>query len=606
MKSATLSAEGEVLRLRFLLAGMLLCFLFLAVMLWREQVAHGQEHQADLVRQSVRRVRLPGMRGKIFDTKAALLADNRPSYNIALYLEELRRPGPWARTIAHVEEQLALVAGALDRPPEIDEDDIKMHIRKRLPLPLVAWRDLDAGELARWAELGTGIEGVDLIVEPVRTYPNGPMAAHVLGYVGRADIQQDEQQPYHYYLAEMEGRRGLEKRFDHLLRGEAGGRLVRVDVSGFLHDEIGVREPVTGADLMLTLDADMQRLAEEALQGRAGAAVVLNAQTGDVLALASSPSFDPNAFSPSIPSRLWNVLLNHPDKPLLSRALTGQYAPGSTFKPVVAMAALEGGYTTPDTRYQCDGIFELGRAQFDCYHRIAHGSMDLHNAIAHSCNVYFYNLGCRIGEEAIIQEASRLGLGRKSGIEVDYETSGLLPSDAWKREQRGDGWRQGDTCNLAIGQGFLAVTPLQMAVVTAALANGGRVYQPRLIKGVRTAGDEHWQPAKSASFTDMGWEQKNLQPVRDGMRAVVMESYGTAPSARVPGVIVAGKTGTAEYGRKNSGLKYGWMIAFAPFDHPRYAVAVVVERADSGGGTVGPRMGLLLKGLFELEAGRPA
>ena len=594
------------MRLRFLLAVMLLCFVFLAAMLWREQVAHGQEHQADLVRQSVRRVRLPGMRGRIFDVHENLLADNRPSYNIALYLEELRRPGPWDHTIKHVQQQLDRVADVLARPPEIDEDDIKIHIRKRLPLPLVAWHDLDAGELARWAELGTGIEGVDLIVEPVRTYPEGPLAAHVLGYVGRADIQQDEKHPYDYYLAQMAGRRGLEKRFDRLLRGKAGGRLVRVDVSGFLHDEIGVREPVSGSDMLLTLDAKVQALAEEALQGRAGAAVVLDPQTGDVLALASSPSFDPNAFSPSIPTRLWNVLLNHPDKPLLSRALTGQYAPGSTFKPVVAMAALEGNFTTPKTCYKCDGVFELGRAEFDCYHRIAHGTMDLHNAIAHSCNVYFYNLGCHIGAEAIEQEARRLGLGRKTGIEVDSEASGLLPTDAWKREHRGDGWREGDTCNLAIGQGFLSVTPLQMAVVTAALANRGRVFKPRLVKAVRKAGDKHWQPAQPATFSDMGWAPEDITPVRDGMRAVVMESYGTGPAARVPGVVVAGKTGTAEYGRKGSGLKYGWMIAFAPYDHPRYAIAMVIERADSGGGTAGPRMGLLLNGLFDLQARRGA
>ncbi len=594
--------DDEYWRLRLLLAGMMAAFLLLAGALWRIQVAHGQHYQADLLKQSVRRVRIPGLRGRISDRNGMVLADNRPSYCIAVYLEELRQPGRWPRTIAAVEHQLDELSRTLGIPRQITREDIQVHIRKRLPLPLLAWKDISETTLARMTE-GTHLTpGFDLQVEPVRVYPYEKMACHMLGYVGRAEIaQEDEERPYHYYLPEMAGKAGVEKHFDNLLRGEAGGRLVRVDVSGFRHDDMGMRDPQNGRDLRLALDVRIQQVAEEALNGRNGAVVVVDPRNGDVLALASAPGFNPNTFIPFIPSKEWAALLKNPDKPLMNRAVAGAFPPGSIFKPVVALAALENGAVTPSVTFNCPGHFELGRARFRCWFTPGHGVLNLQQALQHSCNVYLYHLGLLVGVDPIVRMAAALGLGRKTGISLDYEPPGLLPDDDWKRRTQGDGWRDGDTCNLSIGQGFLLVTPLQMAMMTAAIANGGHVYKPRLLLEVLDAKGESLRTISPSVASELNWKPSNIEVVRKGMKDVVEADRGTGRQAHTPGWTAAGKTGTAEIGRKEEGRKLGWMIAFAPFDQPRYALVVMVEDAMSGGTTAAPLVKKILTRLLELE-----
>jgi len=586
------------MRIRLVLGAMLACFLLLVGALWRIQVARGQEYQKNLVRQSVRRIRIPGMRGRIFDRQGRILADDAPSYCLAIYLEELRRPGPWKKTVDRVMELIEKLSGILELPPQLSRRDVERHIHRRLPLPLIAWRNLDERAMARWAERGLFIPGADIYTEATRRYPYGRSACHVLGYVGRASPAGDDGGYYHYYLPEMEGRAGVEKHFDELLRGRAGGRLVRVDVAGFRHDDLGFRAPQAGADLKLALDVEIQQAAEEALGESDGAVVILDPRNGDVLALASSPGFDPNGFVPAISSADWARLIGNPHKPLMNRALAGRYAPGSTFKPVVALAALENGRASPSTRFNCPGYFMVGKHRFLCWYTRGHGMLDMRGALEHSCNVYFYQLGLKCGYPAIFHMAAALGLGRRTGIALDYERAGLLPDDAWKRRVYGDAWRDGDTCNASIGQGPILVTPLQMAVVVAAIANGGRVYRPRLLLGVRKPGSKTFETVAPEMVNDLHFSRRALSVVREGMYAVVMSATGTGRRARVPGLEIAGKTGTAEYGRKGSGLKYGWMIAYAPYRNPRYAVAMVIERAQSGGATTAPRIALLFKRIF--------
>ena len=592
--------DAEIVRLRLLFAFMLLVFLGLASALWRIQVAHGSSYQKDLMKQSVRRVRLPGVRGCIFDRNGVRLADNRPSYCIAVYLEELRQAGTLKRTIAKIEKQVDELAAALDLEKEISEDDIKAHIRKRLPLPLLAWRDVDESVVARFEEQVKVQPGVDIYVESARVYPQGSLASHVLGYVGRADPpkEEDEEEPFHYYLPEMSGKSGIEKKYDGVLRGEAGGRLMRVDVSGFRHDDLAVKEPRSGRDLFLSVDVKAQQLAEEVLRDLRGAIVVLDPSNGDVLAMASTPGFDPNEFVPAISMERWNELVEDEQKPMLNRAVAGAYAPGSTFKPVVVFSALESGAIDSRTSFTCPGHFLLGRARFNCWYSPGHGTLNARQALQHSCNVFMFRTALACGYEPIYHMAVALGLGRKTEIGLDYELAGLVPDDAWKRRMYGDGWRDGDTCNLSIGQGALLVTPLQMAVLAATIANEGHVYRPRLVTAVREAGEEQLRSIPPQIVNEMNWSRGTIDLVRGGMRDVVMTREGTGKLAAVPGVTMAGKTGTAEYGRKEEGKKLAWMIAFAPFEHPKYAVAIMIEDAVSGGTSAAPKVQKLMRGLF--------
>jgi penicillin-binding protein 2 len=265
------------------------------------------------------------------------------------------------------------------------------------------------------------------------------------------------------------------------------------------------------------------------------------------------------------------------------------------------MAALENQKASPETTFNCPGYFKLGNATFNCWYKPGHGTIDLQQSLQHSCNVYFYHLALQCGYEPIYHMAAALGIGEKTGLAVDYEQSGLLPNDSWKRRVFDDAWRDGDTCNLSIGQGALTVTPIQMAVMCAALANGGHVYRPRLVLGERAPDADSFALKPSERKNEMNWNERNLRVVRQGMRDVVMSERGTGKRARIPGIVSAGKTGTAEYGRKDEDKKYGWMIAFAPYDQPRYAVALVIEEAVSGGQTAAPRIAVLMREIFGLN-----
>ena len=291
-------------------------------------------------------------------------------------------------------------------------------------------------------------------------------------------------------------------------------------------------------------------------------------------------------------------MLEDPARPLVDRAVGGQYPPGSIFKPIVAMAALENKRVPLSKTYVCEGTYQLGRSTFRCAHGARHGEIGLREALARSCNVYFFKLGLDSGYDYIRYMAEAVGLGRKSGIPLSHEKSGLIPSDGWSRRIRGHGWRKGDTVNSSIGQGDILVTPLQMALATAAIANGGVLYEPRLIRGVSALGDGPALTFPPVVAQNLNWSPQNLRVVQNGMRDVVMEDYGTGRMARIPGLTMAAKTGTAEYGPKDERKYRGWMVAYAPFEHPRYAVAVVVEHASSGGTSAGPVVRSIMAGLF--------
>lgn len=592
----TLDLDKELGRTRVLAGILFLALAFLVVFLWRIQVLNASEYMSSLDRQSIRRVRLPGQRGVIYDRSGKVLADNRASLCLAIYIEELRQPGAWSRTVDAVESVIEELETVLGVERSVTREDIRNHIRRRLPLPFLAWKDLDQATLARWAESGVRLPGTDEYIEPVRIYPNGKLGAHVLGYIGKADPPDDPTVSYHYYMPELVGKYGVEEAINGELAGLAGGALIRVDASGFKHEmEEGGREPWSGNDVFLTLDSRIQKAAEDALEGEMGAVVVLDPRNGDILAMASSPSFDPNSFSPAISSSEWGRLNGDRRRPMFNRALTGAYPPGSTFKPLVAIAALENDRASPGTMFQCDGYFQLGGVRFRCWKRSGHGLIDMRKAIEQSCNAYFCQLGLECGYDRIYHMAEAVGFGHKLGVEINAEEPGLLPGNAWKLKTFDDAWRKGDTCNVSIGQGALLATPLQMASFAAAIANGGFVYRPRLILGENPSEDRQGE-----LLNNMRWSAETMRVVRGGMYDVVQAETGTGKRAKLDGCEMGGKTGTAEYGPKEDRKKHAWMLAFAPFDNPRFAVAIVVENGVSGGVTAAPRVKQIMETALNL------
>ena len=592
------------------------------------QIDESPAYASTQVRQSLRRVLLPAPRGRILDRNGIILADNRPSYCIAVYVEELRRPGAWSNTVNAVDARIDALSGELCIARQISRDEIARHVLRRLPLPLLAWRDLDDATLARFAERFADEPGLDIYVQPERVYPHGAAAAHVLGYVGRDRPQSPPGGDFfHYDVMGMKGRAGIEASMDGVLAGKPGGRLITVDVSGYRHSETN-RPAVPGHDVRLTIDIRLQETLERLLADHRGAAVAVDPGNGDILALVSAPSFDPNDLSPSIPAPLWRQLNANPYRPLLDRAISGVYPPGSVFKPCVALAALEAG-VPPSVTYPCDGVYTLGTMRLRCSARYGHGpDVGLRYALEQSCNPFFCALGVRIGIGTIHDYAEKMGFGRRTGVPLAGESTGLLPDPAWKLRVRNDAWRAGDTANLAIGQGLLLVTPLQVAMYTAALANGGRLLAPRLveqeeiidnryqitdnmeqIRGNMEHGTGNRYGAPAAQIVDRRYPS-TLQPfnpstaprsgasttplrgayrlVRGGMYDVVNAPKGTGRRAKVPGLEMAAKTGTAEYGSRLNRRKHAWMIAFAPYDNPRIALAVLIEDGDSGGRTAAP------------------
>lgn len=589
---------GELTRLRVALFGMVAAFVLLGLALWRIQVVNAAAYESSLHRQSMRRVRLPGGRGRILDRNGVCLADSRPSYCIAIYMEELRQPGRASNTVNKIEETADRLTAVLGLPREIGRKDIENHMHKRRPLPLLAWRDVGRVVLARWEESNARvpgsaayISGVDVFVEPIRFYPMGRLAAHALGYVGKVSAYNSDE-PYDYYLPEMEGKYGVEKSLDQSLSGVAGGRLIRVDASGFKHDEMLEREPGLGKDVALTIDAGIQRLAEGILRGERGAAVVVDPRNGEVLALASSPTFDPNIFGSSVSATEWRGLQSDEGRPLFSRAVSACYPPGSTFKPIVAFAAMESREVGETTTFDCLGHFDLGNLRFHCWKASGHGPLGVRKALEQSCNSYFCQFGLKSGYQRIRHMAESAGFGRETGINLVGEAAGRIPNEAWP----------GDICNISIGQGQLLVTPIQMAMFTAAIANGGYLYRPKLV----LEGDPGGQMEQGDLVVRMAWSAGTLNTIRNALRDVIQAPEGTGKRARLEGIDMAGKTGSAEYGSKAGRKTYAWMIVFAPFSRPRYAAAIVIENAISGGLTAAPRIRQLMDGIFALDGASPA
>jgi len=566
----------------------------LGIQFWNLQVVRGKYFKLLADNNRSRSVALAAPRGALLDRGGRVLVENRPSFNVLL-------------TPEHADDLDAEVA-RLARTLEIGEAQIRERVARRaLFRPVVVKTDATIAEVAALEARRLELPAVSVEVVPLRSYPLAAAAAHALGRVGEISDRQLQ-------LPEFEGlgpgalvgQAGLESQYNRNLMGTDGYRRVIVNSRGLEVNEAQRRAPVDGPALTLTLDSRLQAAMDRAFAGRAGSAVALDPETGEILAMTSTPAYDPNEFTTGIEPAVWARLTSNPGTPLMNRVIQGTYAPGSTFKIVMATAGLEERVITPETTFYCPGYLSVYNTVFRCAKASGHGVMDVHHAIAQSCNVFFYNVGIRLEISRIAAYAKRLGLGAVTGIDLPHEVSGLIPSPEWKMRVLKTPWYGGETVSVAIGQGQVSATPLQMARVAAAIANGGKLVRPHLVKSVGGEAQSIDAPR------DLGLKPETLAIVKSGMKAVVAE--GTGWRARLPGVEVAGKTGSAQVVAKSrlektptatAIIPHGWFVAFAPADHPRIALAVLVEHAGSGGEGAAPVAHDILAAFFGLGGEAP-
>ena len=609
-----------------ILAGMLL----LLGGLWYVQVVSAGKYRASLEVQAFRTVRVPAMRGKILDRNGVVLVENQPSYNVAVYLEELSRrfrtqygalrkeyfrqnPGVARLTpedtsalerharFLVVSEITRQVGNALQLPLELDERRFNHHFGNMRALPLPLLTNLGPQQIALFIERAANLPGVDLDIQPVRVYLKDRLASHLVGHLKRfeGDPEDPDEPNFTYRLTDYKGEFGIEAAFDTELRGRPGVKSILVNNLNYRQSETAWAPSEPGQNVVMTLDAEIQRTAETALRAgfqgtnTRGAAIVMDAHTGDILAMASAPSFDPNVFIDGVTAEEWSRLNDPVLRPMFNRATFGVYAPGSIFKILIGLAALEKGLD-PDAVFQVKLNPKTGKSAIFVGRRAIEdlappGDYNFHRAFLKSSNSYFIHQGLEVGLDAIVALGSRLHLGERFGLPFRQEASGTLPTAAWIREQ-GIGWSQGDTANICIGQGNIAVTPLQMAVMTAAMVNGGKVLWPRFVERIEPQDpllDEAPRTFPSAQVRDqLGVNPRNLQIIRKGMYADTEDPEATAFAAFherdrrtpiLPDMHVGGKTGTAQVTQgKRVTDHITWFTSFGEYRGHTYVVVVMI------------------------------
>jgi penicillin-binding protein 2 len=599
-------------RVPWIAAFIVLVFLVFFARLFQLQVIQTDDLRMRSVHNSVRTLRVEAPRGDIVDRDGRILAATRPAFGVQLIPHDVRHP----------EIVIPALAQLIDREP----GELRTQIgspRGRLRFqPVRLAGDLSYDQVARVEAHLYALSGIVTDVRPRRHYVGGELASHVLGYIGEIQGPQLAKSEFaDYQQGEVIGQAGIEDVEQDALRGRAGGVNQIVDVAGRVVGVVDEIDPVPGGSVQLTIDLDLQQAAEAAFvpetpdeHARVGSAVALDVHSGDVLALVSKPSFDPNAFAGGIDSATWKGLLTDKLKPIQNRAISGQYPPGSTYKAIVAAAGLEAGLIDPNRRIFCPGFFRLGNRTYRCWKHEGHGSVDLHRALVESCDVYFYTIGRDLGVDRLFEFASGFNLGRTTGITLPHERPGLIPSSAWKLRALKEPWMAGETISASIGQGFNLVTPLQLAVAYGAIANGGALVRPRLILRVSDADGRLVDGPPPEASGRVPVRREFLDLVRSGLEGVVEEPHGTGARARVTGVRVAGKTGTAQaVGLKHTeGVDeddlawelrdHAWFVGFAPAEAPEIVVAALVEHGGHGGSAAAPVVQKVLARYFEKRA----
>ena len=605
-------APGE---LRVGLIALLIAAVFsvFVIRLFQLQILEGADLASRSQRNSVRTLRLEAPRGDIVDREGRVLATNRPAFRLQVIPDEIRPRTSTYSVLGHLlgrsGDELAARVG-------------QPRGRKRFQ-PVVLEGDLSYEQRARVETHRFALPGVVTDMTPHRIYVEADYAAHVLGSIGQIGTRELQSPEFSGYRAgEVIGKDGLEAKLEFHLRGDPGGRNVVVDVAGEEVDVVDEVDPVPGGRLVLTLDLDIQRVAEQVFKSTdsekpdvMGALVAMDPRTGEILALVSSPAYDPNVFSGGIDSETWSNLMGDESRPLTNRAISDQYPPGSTYKPIVAIAGLSEGILDPHEKVNCPGHYRLGNRVYRCWKHEGHGDVNLETALRGSCDVYFYKLGLELGIDVIAEYANRLGLGKVTGIELPGERPGLVPTRSWKEKARGESWIKGETVSASIGQGYNLATPIQLAQAYSIIANGGTAPAPYLIKQLETWDGRVIEGPTRRSVHGADVDPAVLEPVRRALVSAVEGPDATGTLAQVEGVEVAGKTATSQVVGLNfvKGLKpheipvgfrdHALFAAFAPAKEPEIVVVVVAEHAGSGGGVVAaPMAQKVLARFFEKKA----
>jgi len=574
------------------------------------QVFKGDEYKLRSENNSVRLRKIAPLRGLIMDTNRQVIVGNQAAFDL-VYVPS--RAVDIRRIVEQVEAFYEKKGLSLD-------NDYQLVGKTRPFMPVRLEKNITMAKLAFVETHALDLPGVVVEVAPVRKYSGGEMMSHVIGYTGEISKEElkkrddDEMGP-----GDIIGKSGIEKFLDEYLAGKSGAEQVEVNVTGKVIKALGRIDPVPGDNVVLTIDYELQKAAWEALEGRRGSAVVIDPRDGSILTLVSTPSFDPNLFNSGISKQDWDRLSKDPLYPMENRAVSGQYPPGSTYKVVVAAAALAEGLITPDTRFFCNGSFELGNRSFHCWQRHGHGWVNLHRALVESCDVYFYNLGKMLGVDKLAEYARSFGFGELSGIDLPREKPGLVPTKAWKLARRKEPWQLGETISVSIGQGYNLATPVQLANAFSALANSGTLWRPRIVKQIEAADGRVVKVFPPEKKRVLPVSPEYIEMIRQGLWGVVNEKGGTGSALRRPEADVAGKTGTSqvvglpqgEAARRAKILSgrfkdHALFACFAPYEHPEIAVAVIVEHAGGGGAVAAPVARRIVDAYFHLKASRAA
>ncbi len=592
------SEEQDRLRRTFARVALVMLCLFglLFLRLWFLQLVEGGDLQLRSEHNRLRLQDLPPWRGMILDRHGQVVVANRPSFDLMVVLEDV----PEAPLLARRLHSLLGLDGRQVQAQLEEARQAGLHwVRLKGDL---SWKEMALVETYR-----RELPGVMIQISPKREYRHPGLACHALGYLGEiTDAQLKSGRFPNYKMGDYLGKCGVEARWEGFLRGKRGYRRIEVDALGRELGQLDRLLPSPGANVYLTLDFKLQQEAETCLAGKVGAIVALDPRNGKVLALASSPPYSPEAFERGFTPQEWQRLIRHRDHPLENRVIRGQYPPGSTFKIVMAVAGLEEKVITPSTIIYCNGSLPFGKHVFHCWRKGGHGGMNLYTALVHSCDIYFYTVGRRLGIDRIAKWSRRFGLGQPSGLDLDKEMPGLVASSAWKQARFKEPWHEGETLSVAIGQGYNLATPLQMAQVAAAVANGGLLYEPQLVEKVESPAGEILYQAQPVLKSRLGAKPANLALVQKGLQGAV--SDGTGRAAKLPYLEVAGKTGTSQIvalekeklkGRKPEKYQnHAWFVAYAPASEPRVALAVLIEHGGGGGTVAAPLARRLLAAYF--------
>ena len=585
--------KQRLVRIAFCIAG---AFVILFIRLFYLQVIQGEELRRLSENNCIRLQNTNPSRGLIFDRNGTLLVDNRPSFDLSIVLKDAK---PLEQTVNKLSKYL-----------DVPESDLmsKIESDKTVPSykPILLKKDIGRDALAAIEVRKYDLPGVVIDVKPRRHYIEQKTAAHLIGYL--SEINPDELNSGNYpgySVGDYIGKFGVEKTFEPFLQGKRGGRQVEVNVVGQVVRVLKTVDSQPGQNIYLTIDLKVQKTAQSLLKGKAGAVVAMDPQTGQILALASSPSFDPNAFVDGMSHDQWDALVSNPLRPLENKAVQGEYPPGSTFKIVTAIAGLEEGVIDKDTTLFCPGYYKYGNRVYRCWKLSGHGDVNVVEALEQSCDVFFYQVGQKLGIDRLSMYAIACGLGSPTHINLDHEASGLIPSSIWKKRRLGVDWQGGETLSVAIGQGYDLTTPLQMLALISAVGNGGNLYKPLLLKSVRAPAGSVILESKPQLVGKLPASRKTLEIIREGLKEVVNNPKGTAyHAAHIEGLDISGKTGTSQIvGRskdrnasKNASKKelpnqfepHAWFVAYAPSDNPKIAVSVIIEHGGHGASAAAP------------------